>query len=437
MAGEPNTNTSSLRPQVFPGVVDVALHELRPRRVVGDGVEVEHVAEVDRHEERVFLTEPFRGVVGERRLGGLARLVEVGAVAGRLVEQHAGADHRALVVAPLRRFDFPVQADVVGVQAVRLGQAGSYPFVGHLGELQVLGVAGQLVQLQGELGRGRVGDGVAFDVFRRVGERDAARAGDPRLGVPAGHLERHDPLGAAEHARDVGQLVHPRELDPDPRVVVVVLRPARARRGRDGAVVGGERARVGPFRSARVVEVQIRFQADEPRMDFMGEGALQARDVRHAHGRRERLGERPQKRERFSLVQPRALDVVGLLHRLERELRAFGVDGQLRLLGRVLGGLLGCGPRAGRRRGARGARATHARRVGEFGGPGDFGGALGARRIGGGGRLGGGRRGRRVWQASRGHEAQQEHAATCLWHGRAIGFGSACHSAGRTVERAI
>ena len=106
-----------------------------------------------------------------------------------------------------------------------------------------------------------------------------------------------------------------------------------------------------------------------------------------------RLGERPEKGERFPRVQARPLDVVGLLHRLERELRAFGVDGQLRLLlGFSAAGFFAVGfvlARGYCRRRAPGARAARARlagvvrRTGEFVGAGDFRGALGRGRIGG------------------------------------------------------
>ena len=85
-----------------------------------DRVQVEQVAEVDRGEERDFFLEALGGEVGVRRGGGLARLVEVAAVAGDLVEQRAGADHRALVIAPVRVFDPAVAADVVGVEVVGL-----------------------------------------------------------------------------------------------------------------------------------------------------------------------------------------------------------------------------------------------------------------------------------------------------------------------------
>src|ERR1019366_5892173 len=91
--------------QVLPGVVDVCLGDLRPGRVVGDGVEIHQVAEVDGGEERVLGAEAFGREVGARGLGGLAGLVEVGGVAGRLVEQRAGPDHDAPVVAPQRGFD--------------------------------------------------------------------------------------------------------------------------------------------------------------------------------------------------------------------------------------------------------------------------------------------------------------------------------------------
>ena len=53
--------------QVLPGVVDVGLGDLRPRRIVRDRVQVQQVAEVDRREERVLFAEALRREVGERR----------------------------------------------------------------------------------------------------------------------------------------------------------------------------------------------------------------------------------------------------------------------------------------------------------------------------------------------------------------------------------
>ncbi len=69
----------------------------------------------------------------------------------------------------------------------------------------------------------------------------------------------------------VGELVQPRQLDPDPVVVVVVLRPARARRGRHRAVERRQRARERSFRGPRVVRVQIGVQAHQPRLEFRAE----------------------------------------------------------------------------------------------------------------------------------------------------------------------
>src|SRR5271156_6424131 len=125
---------------------------------MGDRVQVKQVAEVDGGEERVFASEPCGGEVGQRSLGGAASLEQVGAVSSGLEEQRAGADHRALVVAAKRRIDHAVVADVVGVQTARLKQAAAHPFVGFLGELQILDVVGDPVELQRELCGGSVGD---------------------------------------------------------------------------------------------------------------------------------------------------------------------------------------------------------------------------------------------------------------------------------------
>src|SRR5271165_874220 len=85
---------------VLPLVVDVGLGDPGTGRIAGDGVQVEQVAEVDRDEEGDLGAEPFGAEVDERRGCGLTGLIEVGAVAGRLVEQRPRPDHHALGVAP-------------------------------------------------------------------------------------------------------------------------------------------------------------------------------------------------------------------------------------------------------------------------------------------------------------------------------------------------
>ncbi len=212
-----------------------------------------------------------------------------------------------------------------------------------------------------QLGRRRGGDRVAVGVFGVVGERDAAGAGERLVGRVAGHLERHDPLGVAERASVVRPLVDARHLDADPVVVVVVLRAARPGRRRGRAVERGQRARVRAFGRARVVGVEVVAHADQPRVHFRRERHGQPRHVGHADGRRERLRERPQIRERFARVQPRAGDVVVALHRFERAQGARGVAVQHRLP-RLLG--LGLGRRAARER--RAARMRERARDGRW-----------------------------------------------------------------------
>ena len=56
-------------------------------------------------------------------------------------------------------------------------------------------------------------------------------------------------------------------------------------------------------------------------MQFRRDVHAQMGDEGHADGGRERLGERPQVGERFAGVEPRALYVVSLLHRLEADQR--------------------------------------------------------------------------------------------------------------------
>src|SRR5664279_4661495 len=104
----------------------------------------------------------------------------------------------------------------------------------------------------------------------------AAGAGKALVGGEAGHLKGHDPLRVAERAGVARLFVDPRELDADPVVVVVVLRPAGPRRWRGGAVEGRERARVGAFRRAGVVGVEVVAQADQPGVQLGGEGDWQA-----------------------------------------------------------------------------------------------------------------------------------------------------------------
>src|SRR5665213_437441 len=74
----------------------------------------------------------------------------------------------------------------------------------------------------------------------------------------------------------------------------------------------------------------------------MGYGHSQVRDVGHADGGGQRLGERPQVGKRFAFVEARALDVVVRLHRFEGRQRACGVAAEL-LDGLLLGALAGGG----------------------------------------------------------------------------------------------
>ena len=246
---------------MLPRVVDVVLRDRRARRVVRDRVQVQQVAEVDRHEERDFGAQPFVGEVRERRRRGLAGLVEVGAVAGRLVEQRARADHRALVVAPQLRFHHAPVADVVRVQVRRLLQAAAHPFVRFLRELQVRGV----VRIRRTAAPPAPPPAPSSPCcVRRC--RSRSRTGcRPRTPAPGRSCQpaisnAMIPSALPSSERLVRQLVQPHQLDPHPVVVVVVLRPARSRRRRDRAVERRQRARVRPFRGARVVRVQVEFR---------------------------------------------------------------------------------------------------------------------------------------------------------------------------------
>ena len=230
------------------------------------------------------------------------------------------------------------------------------------------------------------------------------------------------PSALPSSAGDVGQLVQPHELEPDPVVVVVVLGPARPGRGRDGPVEGRQRARVGPFRGARVVGVEVVVRPVR-RACSSCERLRRGGDVGHADGRRERLGEGPQGREGFAGVEPGALDVVSLLHRLEAPAPAPGCRGAPASSARA-GGLRAedLGRRAPWRPGALGPRGIA--ECGECRSARAIGGALGAGRIWGQGRrawTSAAARGARTAGKRRGREAQRQ-AATAP-RGRRIGCG--------------
>ncbi len=196
--------------------------------------------------------------------------------------------------------------------------------------------------------------------------------GQPRFGAScqAGHLEGHDPFGAAEQGRRVAHLIEAHQLQADPVVVVVVLRATGPGGRRDGPVEARQGAREGPFRGTGVVGVEVAVQPLQARVQFRRQVHAQVGDEGHADGGRERLRKGPQKGEGFAHVQRRAPYVVSLLHRPEAHQRPGRVAVEDRL-----GRLLRCArgrvrPRrracAGDRQGPRGARgvwrACHAAR---------------------------------------------------------------------------
>ena len=296
-----------------------------------DRIQVQEVAKEHRGEERVLGTEARGHEVGQRGARRLAGLVQVAGVARGAVQQRAGAHHGSLVVAPDRAVDGSAAADVIGVEAAGLKQAAAHPRIGHFGEAQVFRLLGHEIELQRELCCRSGADGVPVRVFEVVGEGDASRARELGVCLPAGHLERHDPFRRAEHFAAMRELVDAHQLDSHPVVVVVVLGAAGPHGRGHGAVIGGERAREGAFRGARVVEVEIGAKPHQARVQFLAVGAVHAQDVGHADGGRQRLREGPQVGERFAAVQARAGDVVETLHGGEGALRTQGISVQARL----------------------------------------------------------------------------------------------------------
>ena len=188
----------------------------------------------------------------------------------------------------------------------RLQQAGAHPSVGHLGELQIRRVAGDSGKAAApELGRRRGRARCCVRCFRhrwRTGCRPGTRA---PAGLPAGHLERHDPLGAPQRAAACGSAG---------TAARARSRSSRCRRSTSSRPVRPAARRCRRMRPAcscrclpRLPElfvsryvVQAHAAATAVRRDRR---PFMRGDVRHAHGRRKRLRERPQVGERFARVQ--------------------------------------------------------------------------------------------------------------------------------------
>ena len=289
------------------------------RRVGRDRVQAHQVVGEDRHEERGLTFQLRHGEVGHRRGGRFLRAHQVARIAGRLVEQHLGAEHRPLVVDPHGSVDRARQVDVVGVQAAAFAQAQPYPVVHAFGPPQVVAAAGDLVELDAELRPRRVADRVALELPPAPHPPNAPRAGVARVAVPAAdnQAEGFHRLGqqctVAEHAKRAQQ------LQSHPLVVVVEL--FRAPRRERAALIAG---RLGS-------PVPVRAQAAQVFAHRAAVLAPERRDARDRGGGGQRLAERPQKGvflrafRFFAPIQVVVGHVELLLHGRVGAQRAFGV----------------------------------------------------------------------------------------------------------------